>query len=175
MDSDDIKPHARIHPQSRRLSLATYYALRCSLGLFVLGVFRCVTCIHHPRGPYIDLILLVVPLCLLFVASVVMLFLHMKGMGKKLAAGSIVSLFVAVLCFMGALRGRNMEAISLVGLLGGLVAAWACGLAAVDSWYRGQLVTLPGVCISCGYNLTGNVSGVCPECGTPIEPLAPSS
>jgi Ca2+/Na+ antiporter len=22
---------------------------------------------------------------------------------------------------------------------------------------------------SCGYNLTGNVSGICPECGTPIE------
>jgi hypothetical protein len=24
-----------------------------------------------------------------------------------------------------------------------------------------------GLCINCGYNLTGNVSGVCPECGTP--------
>lgn len=26
-----------------------------------------------------------------------------------------------------------------------------------------------GLCIRCGYNLTGNVSGVCPECGTEIE------
>jgi hypothetical protein len=26
----------------------------------------------------------------------------------------------------------------------------------------------PGVCRKCGYNLTGNVSGVCPECGTVI-------
>ena len=25
-----------------------------------------------------------------------------------------------------------------------------------------------GYCQNCGYNLTGNVSGVCPECGTPI-------
>ena len=25
-----------------------------------------------------------------------------------------------------------------------------------------------GICSSCGYNLTGNVSGVCPECGKPI-------
>ena len=25
-----------------------------------------------------------------------------------------------------------------------------------------------GCCINCGYNLTGNVSGVCPECGKPI-------
>ncbi len=24
-------------------------------------------------------------------------------------------------------------------------------------------------CLACDYNLTGNVSGVCPECGTPIE------
>lgn len=26
------------------------------------------------------------------------------------------------------------------------------------------------LCLDCGYNLTGNVSGVCPECGTPIRP-----
>lgn len=26
-------------------------------------------------------------------------------------------------------------------------------------------------CVHCGYNLTGNVSGVCPECGTAIEPV----
>ena len=25
-----------------------------------------------------------------------------------------------------------------------------------------------GLCLQCGYNLTGNVSGVCPECGAPI-------
>lgn len=27
-----------------------------------------------------------------------------------------------------------------------------------------------GLCIKCGYDLTGNVSGVCPECGTEIDP-----
>jgi hypothetical protein len=27
-----------------------------------------------------------------------------------------------------------------------------------------------GLCVSCGYDLTGNVSGVCPECGTSIKP-----
>ncbi len=26
----------------------------------------------------------------------------------------------------------------------------------------------PGHCQTCGYNLTGNVSGVCPECGTGV-------
>ncbi len=24
-----------------------------------------------------------------------------------------------------------------------------------------------GLCVTCGYNLVGNVSGICPECGTP--------
>jgi hypothetical protein len=26
-----------------------------------------------------------------------------------------------------------------------------------------------GHCVKCRYDLTGNISGVCPECGTPIE------
>lgn len=26
-------------------------------------------------------------------------------------------------------------------------------------------------CTSCGYDLTGNTSGICPECGTPIRKL----
>jgi uncharacterized paraquat-inducible protein A len=25
-----------------------------------------------------------------------------------------------------------------------------------------------GLCVKCGYDLTGNTSGVCPECGTPL-------
>lgn len=28
-------------------------------------------------------------------------------------------------------------------------------------------------CVSCGYDLTGNVSGICPECGTPVGKLSP--
>ena len=27
-----------------------------------------------------------------------------------------------------------------------------------------------GLCAACGYNLRGNLSGVCPECGTPTTP-----
>ena len=26
-----------------------------------------------------------------------------------------------------------------------------------------------GECVACGYDLTGNVSGVCPECGAPVQ------
>jgi predicted RNA-binding Zn-ribbon protein involved in translation (DUF1610 family) len=28
---------------------------------------------------------------------------------------------------------------------------------------------LDSACLSCGYDLTGNSSGICPECGVPIE------
>ncbi len=30
----------------------------------------------------------------------------------------------------------------------------------------------PGHYPSCGYNLTGNVSGICPECGVPCAPTS---
>ncbi len=33
-------------------------------------------------------------------------------------------------------------------------------------WRAGRV--RPGHCNHCGYNLTGNVSGVCPECGTAL-------
>jgi hypothetical protein len=32
-------------------------------------------------------------------------------------------------------------------------------------WWRDRRRIPPGHCENCGYNLTGNVSGVCPECG----------
>ncbi len=35
-------------------------------------------------------------------------------------------------------------------------------------WRRGSRVPA-GLCPKCTYDLTGNVSGVCPECGTPIS------
>ena len=33
-----------------------------------------------------------------------------------------------------------------------------------ERWARAST----GRCARCGYDLTGNVSGACPECGTPI-------
>jgi hypothetical protein len=34
-------------------------------------------------------------------------------------------------------------------------------------WWLDRRVAVRGYCRCCGYNLTGNVSGRCPECGTP--------
>lgn len=36
-------------------------------------------------------------------------------------------------------------------------------------WKRTQFV--PGFCTTCGYDLRGNVSGICPECGTRMDAL----
>ncbi|MBN1489161.1 MAG: hypothetical protein JXA69_04520 [Phycisphaerae bacterium] len=35
-------------------------------------------------------------------------------------------------------------------------------------WWRGRRCIPSDCCRQCGYNLTGNVSGVCPECGEQI-------
>ena len=42
-------------------------------------------------------------------------------------------------------------------------------LPTVILWYRGRRRFTPPNCTKCGYDLTGNESGVCPECGTEIE------
>jgi len=47
-------------------------------------------------------------------------------------------------------------------------ALWAA--AAYRHWLRPKVKEFPpGYCGGCGYNLTGNVSGICPECGRPID------
>lgn len=35
-------------------------------------------------------------------------------------------------------------------------------------WSRDRRCVSKGHCRNCGYSLTGNTSGTCPECGTPI-------
>ena len=50
------------------------------------------------------------------------------------------------------------------------VPIWSLALAAVVPsawlWYRDRR-RAPGLCNKCGYDLRGNASGVCPECGSP--------
>lgn len=65
---------------------------------------------------------------------------------------------------------------TLLGLIPGgisglplfLGASWAVTFV----WLAEKMPDLDctGFCCRCQYNLTGNVSGVCPECGTPVPP-----
>jgi hypothetical protein len=63
--------------------------------------------------------------------------------------------------------GRNnttrMSFLLLAGVPLTAVAAWT-----LKGWFAQRRKPLSGVCRKCGYNLTGNVSGVCPECGEAV-------
>jgi hypothetical protein len=67
-------------------------------------------------------------------------------------------------CFMvmgwSRLSVEDRAMLLIVGLLSFLVVIVTDEL--------GRPARLPGQCMSCGYNLTGNVSGRCSECGTAI-------
>lgn len=43
------------------------------------------------------------------------------------------------------------------------------GMFSVATWVARRRSIPAGSCVRCGYNLTGNVSGVCPECGAVVE------
>lgn len=71
--------------------------------------------------------------------------------------------------------GLHTVGSGIAGLSGGLLGA---GLAAA-LWIKtvgkriAREVVLEmrrrGLCLACGYNLTGNISGTCPECGQNVE------
>lgn len=55
----------------------------------------------------------------------------------------------------------NLAAAPLVGVIVG------CGAYVLE---RRRRELWPRACLRCGYDLTGNVSGRCPECGTEVDP-----
>ena len=81
-------------------------------------------------------------------------------------------------------RGINLRATERfeVGGMPHIVHVPGSVIGAVPLWIPLLLVLIPtavvwwrsprhrrGHCLVCGYNLTGNTSGRCPECGTPVE------
>ncbi len=69
-------------------------------------------------------------------------------------------------------RGRWDDRTILVALvLFGLIAI--PNLIVLNRKAKRRLLEIQGLCRHCGYNLTGNVSGVCPECGKPIQQTIP--
>jgi hypothetical protein len=52
-----------------------------------------------------------------------------------------------------------------------LFAAWPApvlGRSALRARRERMRARLKGHCVKCGYDLAGNISGICPECGTPL-------
>jgi hypothetical protein len=82
--------------------------------------------------------------------------------------------WIAVKLVTAAMTAQHTETAQLMwlfwgfyGLLG-LVANVLAVSVAVWARLRFYPIRGYGACQHCGYDLTGNVSGVCPECGTPV-------
>ena len=86
-------------------------------------------------------------------------------MPRSLRAVLIVSGGMALLAAAILARALPSPWKSVVGA--GLVAAGLCLLYLVERPALGREERRRrGLCVRCGYDLTGNVSGTCPECGT---------
>ena len=98
------------------------------------------------------------------------------GRCRKILRALRLAMSLALLCAAYAF-GPMLRVVSVpVGLLLVIwffLLAWFTIIPAMLAW-RWSGRTLPGFCATCGYNLTGNVSGRCPECGS-LTPEAPGA
>lgn len=49
-----------------------------------------------------------------------------------------------------------------------VLVGFLIGLRTFRRWAPAPHATTAPLCLACGYNLTGNASGMCPECGTQV-------
>jgi 4-amino-4-deoxy-L-arabinose transferase-like glycosyltransferase len=61
----------------------------------------------------------------------------------------------------------SIRTLSRLGVVAGLTA-----IVVATVLFRPPPLPKPGCCSRCGYNLTDNTSGICPECGTPVSGTA---
>ncbi len=89
---------------------------------------------------------------------------------RRIMLATVVSATIATILFqvLAYLHAGYLDPFFLIAVVVGW--CWDCLIAfviGIPFW----LVRKPrsrGHCRRCGYDLTGNVFGVCPECGTPI-------
>ena len=76
----------------------------------------------------------------------------------------------AVLGSAGAFITKTLADLALYKLLAGVAAAIGAVIipTVVAAFFKLRRRDLSGHC-PCGYNLTGNTSGVCPECGVEVQ------
>jgi hypothetical protein len=61
-------------------------------------------------------------------------------------------------------RGRLVEIRVPIWIIAVLIAC----LMTARAWFEFRSLSKCGACV-CGYDLTGNASGICPECGEPVD------
>jgi hypothetical protein len=88
-----------------------------------------------------------------------------SGMGTLFLAPYLLHVLGRLFPVLHPVEGQvGMYVWLALALVVGLTVAWV-------TWKRSEPADRQerGLCTRCGYDLTGNVSGVCPECGTAIE------
>jgi len=131
----------------------------------VRTVSRPLPSFRHYRRNYWELsIPLWMPLCFFTTVAILLwtdarpVITRLPWFGKAVLASLVVLNSVPVVAAGALILATNLEC-SLI--MPGLLLA-GVAVRYLFRWRRPQ----PGHCRQCGYNLTGNVSGTCPECGT---------
>jgi hypothetical protein len=138
--------------------------------------------VWHWRSP--DKILWCCPALVLLMLSP---FVSRRRWAARFAFVLFMLNLIAVLCLLGLLvtywltlgPASAIRTLIFYMLVLGAWVAWLVALLvrlrsqlqwmAANPRYSDKSQHVEGFCRICSYNLTGNVSGICPECGTPID------
>ena len=82
-----------------------------------------------------------------------------------------LALACAILAAEGVVEQQALAGTALLGelALDGRLRAFRGVLPCLLAARSAGLRRVVGLCVKCGYDLTGNTSGVCPECGEKVE------
>jgi len=140
-----------------RIEQGFLLVLHCSLAGAVLGLGTCIVAgIYHPYA--IAGLLLLGGLLGLLHAPVLWWLLRAKPL-----LASTWAVFAPALVSVSLATALGLRRLPLLAVT--LVSIWT-GIWIVKTYIRD--FPTPGHCVECAYDLTGNISGICPECGTPI-------
>ena len=92
-----------------------------------------------------------------------------RRLAGRLYAGAAIAFCVMALVCIPMGKAGSGPAYLFFSLNMGLQASAVSRLPVMSIWRLVTRTYAPGHCSRCDYDLTDNVSGICPECGTAIE------